>query len=268
MLCLLPILLYEPPPLKEGEYVFSLLDVGQGLSACIKTRDHALLFDTGPVAAGAQAILPFLRASHIKTLDKVIISHSDLDHRGGLVAIPQEAIGELLTSEPQRLTQAATKCLAGQNWEWNGVKFSILNPSELLSKNRNNLSCVLKVSSPEHSVLIAGDIERQAEQRLLDNEANALESSILVVPHHGSLTSSSLDFIQAVKPKYALFAVGLANQYGFPKQAVIQRYEEAGAKNLLVSQTGALVFHLGKETELISPLSWRAHTRRYWHRDL
>jgi competence protein ComEC len=182
----------------------------------------------------------------------------------------------MLSSEPMRINEAR-QCEAGQHWEWDGVQFMMLSPPPAvvvpslninpIFKKRNNISCVLKVTAGDHSILLTGDIEQGAEMQLLKTQASALQSTLLVVPHHGSLTSSSQEFIQAVSPKYALFPVGMANQYGFPKPAVLKRYEEVRAKNLLVWQTGALMFKLS-QSELTPPIHWRDTTRRYWHRKL
>ncbi len=272
----LPMVFYQGPHPASGECHFTLLDVGQGLAAVIQTQHHSMLYDAGPVYgadnAGRRIIKPFLGSQHIKALDKVIISHSDLDHRGGLDGLADFPIGEILSSEPTRLSVNARQCIAGETWEWDGVRFAILNPplvdKHKATQKRNNLSCVLKVTVGNKSILLTGDIEQGAEQTLLEQGHNVLRSALLVVPHHGSLTSSSQAFVQAVSPKYALFPVGLANQYGFPKQAVLKRYEEVGAINLLVSQTGALMFRLNQTDELTPPIHWRDTSRHYWHRQL
>ncbi len=272
----LPMIFYQGPHPAFGECHFTLLDVGQGLAAVIQTQHHALLYDAGPVYgadnAGRRIIKPFLGDQHIKALDKVMISHSDLDHRGGLDGLTDFPIGEVLSSEPTRLNMNARDCIAGESWEWDGVAFTILNPPLVdkhnVNQKRNNLSCVLKVTVGNKSILLTGDIEQGAEKVLLEQAPDLLTSDLLVVPHHGSLTSSSQAFVQAVSPKYALFPVGLANQYGFPKQAVLKRYEEVGAINLLVSQTGALMFRLKQADELTPPIHWRDTSRHYWHRQL
>jgi len=266
----LPLFLYQGERPKWGECFFTLLDVGQGLSSVIQTQHHTLLYDAGPQYgqmsnAGTKIIKPFMRSHRIKSFDKVIISHGDLDHRAGLDAFEQGKLGDIITSEPSRLNKAARTCQAGESWEWDGVRFKMLGPNLVQNiKNRNNRSCVLKVETAHHTLLLTGDIEVGAEKALVASAQN-LQSTIVVVPHHGSLTSSSQEFIQAVRPKYALFPVGVANRYGFPKQAVLKRYEEVGAINLLVSQTGALSFRLDHNAILAPPLGWREKTRRYWH---
>lgn len=267
----LPLLLYHPPALQRGEYRFTLLDVGQGLCAVIETRHHCLLYDAGP--PGASVLVPFLRAQHIAKLNKVVISHGDLDHRGGLLSLKDWPIEEIVTAEPERLDRFAKPCQPGDQWEWEGVHFQFL-PSQAgrdqksqkskKSKKSNDRSCVLKVSNGIHSVLLTGDIEKAGEAALLVADSAALKSSILVVPHHGSLSSSSDAFVEKVAPRYALYPVGLGNHYGFPQERVLQQYAQQGAINLNVAQTGALMFQLTESENLTPPLCWRHTDRRYW----
>lgn len=266
----LPMFLYHGSELKNGECRFTLLDVGQGLAAVIQTQHHTVLYDAGPQygkeeEAGSKVIRPFLRFSHIKKLDKVIISHSDLDHRAGLRGLKDFPIDDLITSEPLRLKEKARMCQANESWQWDGVTFTLLNPLSTQIKNRNNLSCVLKIATAAHSVLLTGDIEKAAEAKMVQYQPASLKSDILVVPHHGSLTSSTESFITQVAPQYALYPVGLDNHYGFPKQAVLQRYEAIGAKNLLVSLSGALIFELKTKGKLLSPIQWREKSQRFWN---
>jgi competence protein ComEC len=266
---LLPLFFTSSALLTWGECRFTLLDVGQGLAAVIQTRHHTLLYDAGPqygsADAGGRVIIPFLRTYNISNIDKVIISHGDLDHRAGLASLKNYSLGEVITSEPGRLTIASKLCEAPSQWEWEGVQFRLLSPTDLQQKNRNNLSCVLKVTAGEHSILLTGDIEKGAEKQLVALEEDALKSSILVVPHHGSLTSSSDDFIRRVLPQYALYPVGLGNHYGFPKQAILERYQAIGSQNLIVFETGALIFHLKPGNELTPPIHWRETSTQYWH---
>ncbi|MBS0289446.1 MAG: DNA internalization-related competence protein ComEC/Rec2 [Proteobacteria bacterium] len=279
----LPMLFYQGKRPLHAEFYFTLLDVGQGLAAVIQTRHHTLLYDAGPEFgknndAGRSVIIPFFLTQHIKRLDKVVISHGDLDHRGGLRSLDKWPIEDILSSETHRLSRSSRRCIGGEQWEWDGVTFLILNPldevkehayqhqeASAVYKKRNNISCVLKVTTGDQSVLLTGDIEKGAESLLLKRSKADLKSTVLVVPHHGSLTSSSEEFIKAVSPKYALFPVGMNNRYGFPKQTILARYQAMGVKNLIVSQTGALMFQLNKTNELTPPVRWRDTVRRYWH---
>jgi len=266
---LLPLFFYHPATVLHGTCRFTLLDVGQGLAALVQTQHHTLLFDAGPSYgqsdAGSRVIIPFLLRQGIYALDKVIISHGDLDHRAGLNSLQYWPLKEVITSEPARLPLPAQRCQAPRHWVWDGVQFALLSPSHFHGKNRNNLSCVVKITAGEHSILLTGDIEKGAEKALLTDASADLPSTILVVPHHGSATSSSPEFVAKVAPQYALYPVGLQNRYGFPKKTVLARYTEAGSRNLISYETGALSFDLRPGSPLLPPTQWRRVARRYWH---
>lgn len=267
----LPIFFNQAPRPKEGEAWFYLLDVGQGLASVVQTQDHVLLFDAGPQHgtsdAGERILWPFFREKRIKALDQVILSHADSDHIGGFESISKRmTIQTLLSSEPDRFKGPwETKaCLAGEIWYWNGVQFEILHPHSDFQGKKNERSCVLKVTLGEQSVLISGDIEKDAEAKLLKYAYAKLESNIAVVPHHGSLSSSTPQFVKALSPQYALIPVGVANQYGLPKDAVIKRYEAIGSKVLLTHQTGAIWFKLAAGQPLSEPVLWREQQGKIW----
>lgn len=267
---LLPMLCYHPPATKEGEFQLTLLDVGQGLAAIIKTRNHVLMYDAGPQYgrdsdAGKRVIKPYLQTQQIHKIDRIIISHGDLDHRAGLNSVYDLLQGDIYSSEPNRLTQFAKLCQELTTWEWDGVRFMMLNQAGSQAKNRNDRSCVLKVMTQKHSVLLTGDIEKGAESQLLALTPDLLASSIIVVPHHGSLTSSSIEFVKQVGAKYALYPVGFGNRYGFPKTDILRRYQDYGSRNIVVSQSGALIFELNNEDELTPPTRWRDTSLQYWH---
>lgn len=266
----LPMICYQPTPIPEGEFRLTVLDVGQGLSCVIQTRHHTLLYDAGPkygeeVDAGKRVIKPYLRCEKIKKIDRIVISHGDLDHRAGLNSLQDMLQGEIFSSEPQRLSLPTKLCEELTEWEWDGVRFRMLNQANLAAKNRNDRSCVLKIMTQKQSVLLTGDIEKGAEAELLQTVPELLTSSIIVVPHHGSLTSSSLEFVKQVGAKYAIYPVGFGNRYGFPKMDVLSRYRESGAENILVSQSGALIFQLNNQDELTPPTRWRDTSLKYWH---
>lgn len=264
----LPLFYVPAETLPMNYFQLTLLDVGQGLAAVIQTKNHTLLYDAGPAYgetdAGQRIIQPFLKAAAIVKIDKIIISHSDLDHRGGLNTLHRFPHDEIITSEPQRLSYPARKCLPGEEWEWDGVHFIFLNPI-IEHKKRNNISCVLKVTVAGKSALLTGDIEELAERAILKQAGVFLKSDVLLVPHHGSLTSSSQDFIEAVSPQYALFPVGKDNHYHFPRLEILRRYEANGIKSLLAWQTGAIIFQFKDEDELTPPIHWRDTFHHYWN---
>lgn len=225
---------------------FTLLDVGQGLSAVVQTQHHVLVFDTGAkfndsYDMGSAVVLPFLRYRGINKIDKLVISHGDNDHMGGLNALlPAVFITEVITSVPKRLWPLrATTCLRGQHWQWDGVSFQFLYPSTTTLGLGNNSSCVLKISTNQQQILLTGDIESRAERTLLKHPAE-LNSTVIVVPHHGSKTSSTLRFVAAVNARTVLFPVGYQNRFGFPKPLIVARYHALGAYIYDTANDGAI----------------------------
>jgi competence protein ComEC len=264
LLFLLPAAYYQPTKPESGHFYLSLLDVGQGLSVVIETEQHTLVFDTGPKYSdsfdtGRSVVIPFLQYRGIKHVDKMIISHADNDHIGGarsvINALP---IVTLLSSDRKALANAKI-CQKDQKWQWDQVRFEILHPRPDDSGSKNNLSCVLKVTGKNRSALLPGDIEKQTEFRLVRGTANKLRADILIVPHHGSNTSSSESFIRAVQPDYALFAVGNNNRYGFPTQTVIERYQQDGIELLRTDINGAILFKDDSH-----PIRWRQLNSHFW----
>lgn len=264
LLGLLPLFFFSPQKPDHGEFVFTLLDVGQGLSAVVQTQHHTLVFDTGPryserFDTGSSVVAPYLLSRGIKNIDTLVVSHADNDHRGGVEGLMESiSVSQILTSAGSTLTDAAP-CQAGQRWHWDGVDFSVLQPFSEQSGSKNNRSCVLKVSSRDLTVLLPGDIEQEAEQQLVRHYGSALAADIVVVPHHGSRTSSTQGFIEAVQTDYALFPVGYRNRYGFPKEDVVKRYQDSGSVTLRSDHHGALIFH---STD--SPIRWRDQSSHLW----
>ncbi|MCZ6802730.1 MAG: DNA internalization-related competence protein ComEC/Rec2 [Proteobacteria bacterium] len=267
---ILPLLFPLTPTLNQGEFDFNLLDVGQGLSAVIQTNRHTLVYDTGAKFSerfniGDAVLKPYLRYKGINQISLLLISHGDNDHIGGVNAIIENfKIDKILTSVPTQLPVGKSEfCHAGQKWGWDGVDFEILHPQQENSFTGNNGSCVLKVASPYGSVLLTGDIERQAEKSLLKNARELIKSDILLVPHHGSRTSSTKMFISAVAPKYAFTATGYRNRFGFPKQDIISRYETHGIETLVSYKTGEISAKFREGGLKID--EFRTNNRRFWH---
>lgn len=270
-LWLVPLLWVKPAAPEPGEAWFSLLDVNQGLAAVVLTADHTLVFDAGPrfgggLDMGDAVVAPFLRANGVERIDTLLISHGDNDHIGGASALlHQFPVLRTLTSVPEKIPVGKVDvCKAGQQWQWDGVRFEILHPdAESLEGGGNDASCVLRVFTGESSVLLTGDIERPAERVLL-SRPDLLASDIVVVPHHGSRTSSTSSFIKAVDPQYALFPVGYRNRYGFPKADVVARYRAQNVQTLRTDRTGSVEFHLTPE-EILGPKAYRWDNSAYWH---
>lgn len=268
---------------------FTLLDVGQGLSAVVQTKQHVLVFDTGPPLgqdnAGERVLIPFLRARGIHEIDTLIISHGDSDHHGGTQSLLEKMpVKQILTSCLEcfvsgcSVGQYANKtnkicvgnipvqaCEAGQRWWWDGVSFRVLNPDLKNLPTGNNASCVLKIGPDSGGILLTGDIEKPAEYDLLKRVKKRLASAVLVVPHHGSRTSSTSAFIDAVKATYVLFSVGYLNRFHFPNLKVVQRFDRTKAKLLETAGSGAIQLKLNGQGEVVDLQEYRKKAHQFWH---
>jgi competence protein ComEC len=268
---LLPMLLVRPARLEAGGFQVTLLDVGQGLSAVVETAGHALVYDTGPAYGefdtGRSVVVPYLRQRGIRQLDMLVISHGDNDHIGGarslLDAYPA---GTILSSVPEQLPGTGPRhCRRGMHWEWDRVRFRVLHPLRAEPGAGNNSSCVLRITGPAGgSVLLTGDIERETERQLLRTQRKRLPAQVLVVPHHGSNTSSTAAWIRAVAPRFALVPDGYLNRYHFPAAAVVRRYRDAGAQVLETGRKGAITATFGAHDVTPRVVAWRDRYRPYW----
>ncbi len=267
---LLPLVLINPERPQQGEAWFTLLDVGQGLATVIQTRNHTLVYDTGPKFSdhfdtGQAVVVPFLHREGITVLDMLIVGHGDNDHIGGAASLLQEyPARRLLTTVPEKLPGNTELCQQGQSWNWDGVRFSVLHPAPQSTAAGNNASCVLKVETAAASLLLTGDIEQRAERRLVIENPSALAATIVVAPHHGSKTSSSQRFIDAVNPEYVLFPAGYRNRFHHPHPKVVERYRAKGVQMLDSTRHGAIRFRLGRD-KLPAPEPYRILAQRYWN---
>ena len=215
---------------KQGEASFYLLDVGQGLCVVVRTANHTLIYDTGAKFfhggdMGKMALIPYLKTTNIRKLDAVVISHPDIDHRGGLDSLAQQySIDSLIVDDPDWYHRGKS-CYEIPEWTWDGVRFQFFATSMHLPK-KNNHSCVLQVSTPGGQVLLTGDIEVLAEDYLIEHYGARLQSSVLLIPHHASKSSSSEDFLDTVRPQEAIASYGFDNAYHFPHAQAVNRYEQ------------------------------------------
>ncbi len=266
----LPLFFYRYPTPALGEVWFTLLDVGQGLSAVVQTKHHLLVFDVGAKLdnydMGESVVAPFLRSNGIKKIDKLVVSHPDNDHIGGAKTLFHYfQVKETKSSALDELRPfAATYCLRGGTWQWDQVNFKFLYPTPETLHLDNDSSCVLQVTNAAHKrVLLTGDIEKFAEEYLVKNEGENLAADILVAPHHGSKTSALTGFVQDVKPSYVLFPVGYRNRYHFPHASVVEKYEKLSANLLETDSSGAIEFKVGKK--VVFPEEYRLRAGRYWN---
>ncbi|MDP1926099.1 MAG: DNA internalization-related competence protein ComEC/Rec2 [Thiobacillus sp.] len=257
-----------------------VIDVGQGTAILIRTARHTLLYDTGPAFAdsdaGERIIVPYLRATGVGTLSGLIVSHDDSDHSGGLHAVLRDLpTGWLLHGLPAASpllnnTPTPRHCQRGQHWQWDGVRFDILNPPATAygetSRRDNDFSCVLKISSGGQSLLITGDGERRVELELMEqalrNHGTDLSATVLIAGHHGSRTSSLAEFVEQVQPQISVFTMGYRNRFGHPHPQVVSRFREQDA-HILRSDRGGLIKLTFSEAG-VATSEYRPSRRRYW----
>ncbi len=279
MLPLLAPPLQRPPP---GSFEMVVVDVGQGTSVLVRTHSKLLVYDAGPQYsadsdAGQRLLLPLLRARGEREVHLLMLSHRDTDHTGGaaavLAALPVHAMSSSLEPGHPLLTGTVphTGCQAGQSWVWDGVQFDVLHPlaADLPAVGGrpvkpNALSCVLRVHTAQRSLLLTGDLEAAQEAALLARSASgALHSQVMLVPHHGSRTSSSTAFIEAVQPQLAVVQAGYRSRFGHPVPAVLERYESAQVPVKRSDRCGAVLWPA--LTPAPAAQCQRDLARRYWH---
>ncbi len=267
---LLPLLFPLPNSLKNGQIRLTLLDVGQGLAAVIETAQHVMVFDTGAKYSqqfdlGQAVVIPFLQSQGIHRIHRLVISHSDNDHAGGAESILKSILVEdILVSQPVHLQQSNLQwCQKGQHWNWDGVTFKVLAPEPGQFDGDNNNSCVIKISSPQGSILLTGDIESAVEHWLTDVYAGQLKSEVLVAAHHGSKTSSEETFLKAVNPDVILIPAGYRNRFGFPHAIVLERYQQLGIQWINTATSGAIQVNLTKSGMQL--YRYRQQQGRYWN---
>ncbi|PPT86380.1 DNA internalization-related competence protein ComEC/Rec2 [Xanthomonas arboricola pv. zantedeschiae] len=273
LLLWLPLLWPDRELPAAGEADVQVLDVGQGLAVLVRTQRHALLFDTGPAVrdgfdAGERVVLPALRALGVRRLDALVLSHADADHAGGYAAVRAGLPVAMTAAPPQAPLDVSTRCRAGQQWAWDGVRFGFLHPSAGFPYLRNQSSCVLRIETRYGSALLPGDIGELVERRLLREHAAELRADLVVVPHHGSADGSHADFIAATGARLALVSSGHGNRFGHPRAEVVQRWQGSGAELLDTAQAGAIRVWLGadglqvRERRRWQPRLWDAAERR------
>lgn len=266
---LMPALFWPPEAIPPGEVRVDVLDVGQGQAVVVRTAGHLLVYDPGPQYgvdsdAGQRVVVPYLRWLGAPRIDRLVVSHADSDHAGGLASLQAALpIGSLLSSLPDA---GGERCVAGQTWQWDGVVFTILHPlpdSYATAPGDNHLSCVLAVTTGGRRLLLTGDIEAVDEAALLARADGRLAADVLLVPHHGARTSSTAAFVSGVGVRHALFSAGYRNRFGHPDATVVGRYEQGGAEIWRTDRDGALRLVLRQDGVTVS--AWRQARQRYWY---
>jgi competence protein ComEC len=278
----LPMFVVLPARPEPAALRMTVLDVGQGLAVVVETHRHTLLYDAGPrftddADAGSRIVAPYLRATGIAAVSTLVVSHLDSDHSGGAASLLETVpVDTLLSSLPadsdllilrQSDDGSARRCVAGERWAWDGVRFAVLHPPadfyDAPRTKSNDLSCVIRIDADRGSVLLTGDIEARSEARLLRDGAEVGDVTVLVAPHHGSRTSSTPAFVAAANPRYAVFTPGYRNRFGHPRPEVLARYRAAGARIARTDHDGAVTFAFAPGAPLGPELERHAR-RRYW----
>jgi competence protein ComEC len=267
----------RPPP---GEAWIDVLDVGNGLAVVVRTATHALAYDAGPgwsgdADTGNRVVVPSLRGEGVSRLDALVISHADDDHAGGAASVamsrePRWMLSSLAPSHPLHdLVAPSLRCEAGGHWRWDGVAFDVLHPAaEIYSlpgrRKENDRGCVVRVATAGHSMLLAADVEARAESEMVARAPALLRSEILLVPHHGSKTSSTAAFLDAVAPRVAIFSVGYRNRFHHPHPSVVARYSAHGIAALRTDEEGALRVSLPATRSRPAAIAGQGPACRYW----
>jgi competence protein ComEC len=290
---LLPLFLYQPTQLKEGEVKFTVLDVGQGLATVIQTRNYTLVYDVGArwqedFDMAQAAVIPYLQREGIEHIESLVISHGDNDHAGSLPSLlASMLVTELYLGEPLEQLETGQwddatynsvatlqkPCVAGTQWQRDAVTFQFLHPGVasrprerhalVPRRNANNHSCVLRISTGNVVMLLTGDIESSVELALIGQNNTLLETTVLVAPHHGSRTSSSWPFVKTSDPEYVIFSSGYKNQFSHPHKEIVDRYRSVGSKVLTTATSGATEFYV-REGKLGPPHQFRLSMQHYW----
>jgi competence protein ComEC len=277
----LPLFAITPPTPERGEFRLTVLDIGQGTAVVVRTSKHTMVYDTGPrwtdtTDAGSRLIAPYLRASGSSRIDGLVVSHLDIDHSGGAKSLLQSTpINWMLTSVfanadivtvANEKNVAAHACHAGQSWAWDDVRFDVLHPTKNsyneAKLKTNDRSCVVKVTGKSGTALLTADIEALAEAALIERSGNQLKADVLLIPHHGSMTSSTAAFLDTVSPRVALINAGYRNRFGHPRDAVLTRYKERKINVLRTDWHGAISL---SSSDQFTPIKKTRDTRqRYW----
>lgn len=250
LLLFVPLLWPRAQSPRLGGFDAMVVDVGQGLSVLVRTRDHALLYDTGArypsgFDLGEAVVVPALHALGVDRLDTLIVSHGDNDHAGGAHAVlAAYPAAHAFGGEPGRGDVPLEQCEAGQRWNWDGVDFRVLSPVPPVDVHGNDAGCVLLVSGVGGELLLPADTTARVEPAVADavvtGESARDPPLVLVVPHHGSKTSSSEDYLRALHPRLAIASAGYRNRFGHPAREVAARYAQLGIPLSATFDTGAV----------------------------
>ncbi len=253
-------------PVAEGAFTLTAIDVGQGLAVVVETANRVLVFDTGPAwpgsgAAAQVSLLPYLRARGIRTVDRLVVSHDDRDHSGGAERLNSLLAVRRNQAAPGEHAKGYGGCRRGDRWQWDRVTFRVLHPPAGFEGSDNERSCAILVSGPGGRALLLADPEAAAEAELL---TQSLAADVVLLPHHGSRSSSGAALVAAVSARYGIVSAGFGNRWGMPDSGVVARWRAAGTTVFATAEQGAVRARFPIRPGRIEIDLARRATRRWW----
>ena len=254
---------------ERGAWTLTVLDVGQGLAAVVQTHRHALIFDTGPrwrggSTAARAALLPFLRARGVRRIDRLVVSHDDSDHAGGVGTVREALqVAEVIAAPGAQMPGPSSPCRRGDRWNWDGVEFRVLHPAADARDSDNENSCAILVGGPGGQALLLADPQERAEGQLV---SGAIAADVVLVPHHGSRTSSTPALIDAIGARLGIVSAGYGNRWGMPDAGVVARWRMAGTTVLDTAESGAITVRFASLPGRFQVAAQRRESRRWWQR--
>jgi competence protein ComEC len=253
-------------PVEPGAFTLTVIDVGQGLAAVVETAHRVLVFDTGPqwrggTVAARVSLLPYLRARGIRRIDRLVVSHDDQDHAGGVAVIAGAIAVERALAPPGSRLPGDGSCATGSAWEWDGVAFRVVHPPPAFEGSDNERSCALRVAGPGGSALLLADPESAAESALV---GQAIAADVVLLPHHGSASSSSQALVDAVSARTGIASAGFGNRWGMPRAEVVARWRAAGTSVLDTAQHGAVRVRFPSRAGAIAIETERRDRPHWW----
>ncbi len=270
-----PLLLPRGTNRLEDEQLAKLtvLDVGQGTAMIFRDGIRTLVYDTGggdPQGRNlAQSVvIPYLRHENVRALDTLVISHGDSDHSAGTddllsTFLVAQYFSGAVVDKP--MLNSPRKCVAGKAWQWNAsIHFQFLSPSNEKALSSNNGSCVLQITVGDTRILLTGDIDARREKTLVDYWRNQLLSGWMLVPHHGSNSSSSRLWLKFVQAETLVFSSGYSNAFGHPHRDVLERSKSGNTALYATPDDGAIEFIFSGQG-ITAITRYRKDFPRYWH---
>lgn len=256
----------QPAPL-PGEARMQVIDVGQGQAILLRTAHHVILYDAGPATddgydAGATVVLPALAALGVDRIDLMMLSHADADHAGGMNAVLAGMPVAAVQAPPNAPIEVDTHCKLGDRWEWDGVGFEVVSPLPDSEYTGNPSSCVLRVSSGDHALLLTGDIDQATERAMAERNPDSLRADVVSMPHHGSAGSSSDAFIRATGAAWAIASAGYRNKFHHPNPKAVARWTDGGTRVLDTPHAGSVRVELSPAGVTLQ--TERARRQRIW----